>query len=115
MSSDAQRGREVLRWEVEDKYSYALQVPPELHTIRDAAIEFVLNGGEPPADLHLLEEWFSSDYEVYENTHSGTAAPQFDPAVRIGSGYLYGACDGDLRDHLGLGEDDPVTDAMRIA
>lgn len=115
MSNDAQKGREVLPWEMEDKYSYALQVPPELHTIRDAAIEFALNGGEPPADLYLLKEWFSDDYEVYENTHSGTAASQFDPAVRIGSGCLYGACDSDLRDHLGLGEDDPVTDAMRIA
>lgn len=90
-------------------------MPPELHAIRDAAIEFALNGGDPPADLHLLEEWFSDDFEVYENTHSETEARQFDPAVRICCGYLYTVCDSELRDRLGLSDDAPITDAMRIA
>lgn len=115
MADDVQKGRKAHPWEPEDKYSQFLQVPPELHAVRDAAIGFALNGGEPPADLHLLEEWFSNDFEVYENTHSETAAMQFDPAVRIGSGYLYSACDSELRDRLGLSDDAPVTDAMRIA
>jgi hypothetical protein len=88
MSSDAQKVREVLRWEVEDKYSYTLQVPPELHAIRDAAIAVALDGGEQPVDLHLLEEWFTNSQEIYENTHSYTAADQFDPAVNVGSGRL---------------------------
>lgn len=114
MFEDQENSREARLWEPEDKYSYILEVPPALHAIRDAAIEFALNGGEPPADLHLLEEWFANDPEVYENTHSETSAMQYDQALRVGSGSLYWACDSELRDHLGLSEDAVVTDAMRI-
>ena len=115
MADDVQKDRKANPWKAEDKYSDVLQVPLELHAIRDAAIDFALNGGDQPADLHLLEEWFSDDFEVYENTHSETAAMQFDPAVRVASGYLYGACDSELRDRLGLSEDALITDMMRIA
>ena len=114
MVEGVENGRETRPWEPEDKYSYVLEVPPALHAIRDAAIEFALNGGEPPADMHLLEEWFSDDLDVYENTHSETAAARYDPALRVGSGNLYWACDSELRDHLGLSEDAVITDAMRI-
>jgi hypothetical protein len=114
MSDDSISTRKTRPWEPEDQYSYVVEVPPELHAIRDAAIAFALDGGEPPADLHLLEEWFSNSQEIYENTHSYTAADQFDPAVNVGSGRLYSACDSELRDHFGLEEDDPITDAMRI-
>ncbi len=114
MPNEAKNDAKVVKWEPEDKYSYVLEVPPELHAVRDAAIEFALSGGEPPAGLNLLEEWFSNDQEVYDNTHSETAAVQFDPAVRVGSGYLSCACDYELRWHLGLDEDAAVTDAMRI-
>jgi hypothetical protein len=114
MSDETNNSPKVLKWEPEDKYSYVLQIPPELHAIRDAAIEFALSGGKPPADLNLLEDWFSNDQEVYDNTHSETAAVQFDPAVRVGSGSLSCACDYELRCHLGLDEDASITDAMRI-
>jgi len=114
MSDEAKSDSKGIRWEPEDKYSYVLQIPPELHAIRDAAIEFALSGGKPPADLNLLEDWFSNDQEVYDNTHSETAAVQFDPAVRVGSGSLSCACDYELRCHLGLDEDASITDAMRI-
>jgi len=70
MSDETKSDSKAIRWEPEDKYSYVLEVPPELHAIRDAAIEFALSGGEPPAGLNVLEEWFSNDYSVYENTHS---------------------------------------------
>jgi len=115
MADNAQKGRKAHPWEPEDKYSDVLEVPLELHAVRDAAIEFALNGGDPPEELHLLEEWFANDFEVYENTHSDTAAMQFDPAVRVASGRLYEACDSELRDRLGLSEDALVTDAMRIS
>lgn len=114
MADDVPKDQKAAQWEPVDKYSDVLEVPPELHAVRDAAIEFALNGGAPPHELHLLEEWFSDDYEVYENTHSETAAMQFDPAVRVSGGHLYRACDSELRDHLGLTEDDPITDQMRI-
>lgn len=115
MADDIHNNLNAHPWEPDDKYSDVLEVPTELHAVRDAAIEFALQGGEPPADLHLLEEWFANDFEVYENTHSETAAMQFDPAVRVTAGCLYAACDSELRDRLGLSEDALVTDAMRIS
>lgn len=114
MSDDVKKGLGGRLVEPEDNYSEVLEVPPELQAIRDAAIEFAVHGGEPPADLHRLEEWFSNDFDVYENTHSETAAEQFDPAIRVGSGNLSCACDSDLRFHFGLSEDAYVTDALRI-
>lgn len=64
MSDEAKNDSKVTRWEPEDEYSYVLEVPPELYGVRDAAIEFALSGGEPPAGLNVLEEWFSNDYAV---------------------------------------------------
>jgi hypothetical protein len=61
MADDVQRGQKAHPWQPEDKYSDVLEVPTELHAIRNAAIEFALYGGEPPTDLHLLEEWFAND------------------------------------------------------
>jgi hypothetical protein len=100
---------------VEDKYCDVLDVPPALWPARDAAIDFALHGGEAPAGLKLLKEWFADDYEVYENTHSETAANQFVPALRITEPYLHDACDNELRDRLELDEDTPITDEMRIS
>lgn len=98
---------------IEDKYCHILAVPPELWPARDAAIDFALNGGVAPAGMSLLEDWFSNDFGVFENTHSETAATQFDPGLRLAERSLYGACDSELRDCLGLEEDDLITDTMR--
>ena len=99
---------------VEDKYRNILAVPLELWAARDAAIYFALHGGKPPVDLKMLQDWFTEDFSVYENTHSETAADQFDPALRITEPYLCEACDDELRDRLELDEDAPITDEMRI-
>lgn len=117
MADDSQKIRHVgtALFEIEDKYCEILDVPPELSAARDAAIEFALQGGEPPVDLKLLEAWFADDFAVYQNTHSETAANQFDPALRITEPCLYEACDSELRDRLGLDEDATITDEMRIS
>lgn len=91
-----------------------LSVPEHLWPARDAAIDFALNGGPAPESLGQLEQWFSDDFEVWDNLHSDAAAAQFDPALCVVTGILSQACESELRAELGLDEGAPVTDAMRI-
>jgi hypothetical protein len=76
MTEDFQNSRheQSVPFAIEDKYCEILDVPPELWSARDAAIDFALHGGELPEDLKQLQDWFSDDFGVYQNTHSETAA-----------------------------------------
>ena len=92
-----------------------LAVPDELREARDEVIRYALKGGEPPEALAAIKEWFSKDQAVWENLHSEAANMHFEPAISQRYGRLYRACDSELRDHLGLNDNEPLSDPMRIS
>lgn len=92
-----------------------LAVPDELHEARNEVIRYAKNGGDRPNGLEAIKKWFSDDQAVWGNLHSEAAAMNFDPAVSTKHGYLYRACDSELRERQGLDDDQPINDAMRIS
>jgi hypothetical protein len=91
-----------------------LKVPKNLWSARDDAIDYAHSGGPVPATLKELEQWFSEDFDVYEDLHSDEVHAEINFIFQAVPGALGEACESELRAELGISEGEPVTDAMRI-
>ena len=85
------------------------QLPQELYKARDAAIENLYKGLEPPESLELIQEWLKGDGW---DALTGSSANET-MAVDLNQFASYSFSDEEYIAGW-LGEEQPITDAMRI-